>query len=62
MRQREAVGASGQREQRKGRADDRTHHIDVVNATARFVRLRLLNVLAGPVLPLISFRVLKVEV
>ena len=41
-----------------------THHIDIVNnATARFVRLRLLNVLgAGAVLPLVSFRVLKVEV
>ena len=38
-----------------------THHIDVVNATAvRFVRLRLLQVLAAPVHPLVSFRVLKV--
>ena len=39
-----------------------THHIDQVNATgARFVRLRLLQVLRAATLPRISFRVLKVS-
>ena len=37
-----------------------THHIDRVNATAKFVRLRLLEVLPAPVSPLISFRVLSI--
>ena len=37
-----------------------THHIDIVNTTARFVRLRLLQVLRTAAAPLISFRVLRV--
>ena len=38
-----------------------THHIDMVNATgASFVRLRLLEVLPAPTVPLVSFRVLRV--
>ena len=44
-----------------------THHIDVIDGigpatNATFVRLRLLQVLPAPVLPLISFRVLHVAV
>ena len=40
-----------------------THHIDRVNATAAsFVRLRLLKVLPGAALPLVSFRALRVAV
>ena len=37
-----------------------THHIDVIgnNMTATFVRLRLLQVLDAPTLPMVSFRVL----
>ena len=37
-----------------------THHIDIVAANATAVRLRLLDVLRSPVLPLIAFRVLHV--
>lgn len=37
-----------------------THHIDRVNVTAAFVRLRLLQVLHAATLPRISFRALKV--
>ena len=39
-----------------------THHIDLVNATGTFVRLRLLEVLPAAVSPLISFRALSVLV
>lgn len=52
---------NGSTEAAKGGMTIGTHHIDIVNATGRFVRLRMIKVIPASVDPLISFRVLSIN-